>query len=46
MFESLKLFIRQNAAQLAIVGVMVTVSVVSALAVGGDVGEALARRGR
>jgi hypothetical protein len=43
MFEILKLYIRQNAAQLAIVVVMVGVSLGIALAAGGDIGDALAR---
>ena len=43
MFESIKLYLRQHASELAIVGVMTGIGLISALAVGGDVGEVLAR---
>jgi hypothetical protein len=41
--ESIKLYMRQHTAELAIVGVMVGISLVIAFAAGGDIGDALAR---
>ena len=46
MLEKVTAYIRMHSSEIVIVGVMAAMSVGIAVAAGGDIGEALARRGR
>lgn len=46
MFETLKLYVRNHSAQMAIVGIMVTVSAAIGVLATGDIGQAFAHARR